>query len=391
MGLFKRGERWGIRYWINGHEYKELVGRYKRQAVRALERRRTEIEDGKFVEPRRRCKLTFSEFAPRFLEWSAQNKRSTFRDKRLVKNLQAHFGPLNLEKISIAEVEAFKTRRLSGDLRFGKNKICPGVSTVNRELACLRRMLNLAVAWGELRASPLTGKLKLAREPEGRVRYLTPDEAGRLVVACAPHLRPLVLLALNTGMRRGEVVGLRWSEVDLSRAVVSLPGERCKSGKGRTIPLNPDALAVLREAQASRLETCPLVFHRRGQPLGNIRTAWQNACRRAGIEDLHFHDLRHCFASALVMRGAPMLAVKDLLGHASLSQTQRYSHLSPESLRSAAEQASLYLKGNPNLAVVAGGGDSVTTTRNKNRNIEQGADDVTSNIQEVAGGGTGVS
>ncbi len=214
---------------------------------------------------------------------------------------------MNLERITVAEVERYKGARLAGSLP-GRT---PSPATINRELACLRKLLNLAVDLTVLVENPLTGKLRMLKEPEGRVRYLKPAEADRLLAECADHIRPVVHLALLTGMRRNELLGLPWSEVDLERGVVRLPGARTKNGRPRLVPLSQEARRVLRGARKEAIESCPLVFHRRGKPLRSIRDGFLEAVKRAGLRDFHFHDTRHSFASALAMRGVSLQAIAE--------------------------------------------------------------------------------
>ncbi|PYM42240.1 MAG: hypothetical protein DME12_08230 [Candidatus Rokuibacteriota bacterium] len=199
-------------------------------------------------------------------------------------------------------------------------------ASINRPLAALRHLLQLAhEEWGVLSAVP---KMRLEKEPQGRIRWLEPDEEVRLLAACAqsrnPELTKIVTIALETGLRKGEMLGLTWDRVDLSRGVIRL--EQTKSGKRREVPMRQvvyDTLASLpgpREGQ---------VFQTR-----SIRTAFENAVVDAKLEDFRLHDTRHHFASWFVMRGGNLQALKEILGHASLTMTQRYAHLSPDHLRS---------------------------------------------------------
>jgi len=203
-------------------------------------------------------------------------------------------------------------------------------ATVNRALALLRHLLRLAhEEWELLNAVP---RIRMEREAEGRLRWLTSEEATRLLDACRKsrneHLTDLVEFALFTGMRRGEVLGLTWERVDRARGVVLL--DVTKSSKRREVPLNSRADAVLAR-RGSR--SSGLVFGIRRWD--RFRSAWENAVERAKLADFHFHDLRHTFASWAVQRGASLQEVKDLLGHHSLAMTLRYGHLAPEHLRTA--------------------------------------------------------
>ena len=205
-------------------------------------------------------------------------------------------------------------------------------ATVNRSLALLRHLLRLArEEWELLDGVP---RIRMEREAEGRLRWLTPEEATRLLSACRDSrnadLTDLVEFALFTGMRRGEVLGLTWERVDRARGVVLLDGTSTKSRRRREVPLNSRADAVLARRGS---KSTGLVFgtHR----WDHFRTAWNLAVERAKLMDFHFHDLRHTFASWAVQRGATLQEVKDLLGHSSLAMVMRYAHLSPEHLRTA--------------------------------------------------------
>jgi integrase len=206
------------------------------------------------------------------------------------------------------------------------NPLPVSAATVNRELALLRHLLVLAEEWGHVGKVP---KFRLEREPEGRLRFLSEEEIARLLAACGssahPELRDAVQLALNTGMRKGEVLGLSWDRVDFARGVILL--EKTKSGRRREVPMNDAADAVLSARTGPREGR---VFSTR-----SVRKAFERAVGEAGLEDFRFHDLRHTAASHLVMRGASLADVRAVLGHTDIKMTMRYAHLSPEHLRSA--------------------------------------------------------
>jgi len=174
-------------------------------------------------------------------------------------------------------------------------------------------------------------KIRLEREPQGRLRWLTPDEARALLEACRAQrparLADLVELALYTGLRQGELLGLTWTAVDRASGVLRV--EVSKSGKRRLVPLNGPADAVLARLGGGE----DLVFGTRSWDA--FRDHWEAAVEAAGLEDLRFHDTRHTFASWAMQRGASLPKLKDLLGHSSLAMVMRYAHLSPEHLRSA--------------------------------------------------------
>jgi integrase len=195
-------------------------------------------------------------------------------------------------------------------------------------LALLRHLLRLAhEEWETLPAVP---RIRLEKEPEGRIRWLgqyAHDEEARLLAACKKSrnhdLVKIVTIALETGLRRGELLGLTWERIDLSRGVIRL--ELTKAGRRREVPM--------RQAVYDVLAGLPGPREGRVWPGGAIRTAFENAVAEAKLDDFHFHDCRHHFASWFVMRGGNLQALQKILGHATLAMTQRYAHLSPDFLR----------------------------------------------------------
>ena len=185
-------------------------------------------------------------------------------------------------------------------------------------------MFNLAVEWGYLQEHQKP-KFKLFSEKDNRKeRILTRDEESKLYKTSALHLRPILTLALHTGMRLGEILGLTWAQVDSEKGLIRV--ERTKSGLSRLIPINS---ALYEELAALRSHSPSSFLFRNAKtekPLTSIKTAFKAACRRAGIVGLRFHDLRHTFASRLVESGADLITVKELLGHSSVKITERYTH-----------------------------------------------------------------
>jgi integrase len=215
-----------------------------------------------------------------------------------------------------------------------------GPSTVRRYLYALQGPLTSAVHYyGWLSANPMA-KVQFPSDPDGRIRYLSPEEQGRLLAACRrsdnPYLYPAVLLALATGGRKNEVMFLRWRDVDLTQGVVRFM--RTKNGERRAVPVAGAALASLRERSVGKQPDL-WVFPRHDglKPIG-IESAWQTAKRRAGLTNFHFHDLRHTAASYLAMSGASLLEIATILGHRNMKMVQRYSHLSTGHLAGVMER-----------------------------------------------------
>jgi integrase len=245
-----------------------------------------------------------------------------------VRYLREAFGEKRLKDISYLDLETYRNRRKATPLANGKPRIN---ATVNREMAALKHMLNKAVEWGLLEVSPFRKGARLTfRENNQRHRYLTEEEIERLLSACSPHLKPIVELALHTGMRKGELLNLKWDQIRDGFIYLI----ETKSGKARQIPLDDRAAQVLKAQQIRNKWKSPYVcIGPDGERLKDVKKGFNAACRRAGIEDFHFHDLRHTFASHLVMKGANLKAVQRLLGHSDSKMTDRYSHLSPDHLK----------------------------------------------------------
>jgi integrase len=208
---------------------------------------------------------------------------------------------------------------------------------VNRYLATLSAAFTFAVKelqW--LETNPVERVRKFG-ESAGRVRYLSDDELARLLSACKesrnPWLHPAVLLALTTGCRQGELMSLRWRQVDFGRRTVLLLDGETKNGSGRVLPLVGDAfdtlarMAKIRDLRDDRVFPVPATGAR---AFGSVRTAWECALQRAEIKDFRWHDLRHTAASYLTMSGVGSLELGKVLGHKTPQMTARYSHLSPE-------------------------------------------------------------
>jgi len=274
--------------------------------------------------------LTFGEMVDKFLaEKQAEGKRSIQDDIERSRRLVGFFGAgAALRSITTRRVAEYRLARLAATSRLGR-PMSP--TTVNREAGLLRSILRMALAWDELDKLPV---VKLARE-EPKERFLTVSEIARLLAACGEsknqRLRAIVVVGLHTGLRKGELLGLRWENVDFARGVIAL-GRNTKSGKGRDVPIDADAdavLAPLRKA-AGGVEAAGRVW---GE-IRDISTAYTWALKRARILDpeVDFHTLRHTFASHYVMRGGSLVKLQAMLGHASVRTTQRYAHLAPDHL-----------------------------------------------------------
>ncbi|MGA2363847.1 MAG: site-specific integrase [Candidatus Aminicenantales bacterium] len=267
--------------------------------------------------------VPFAAFADTFLEtYCRPNKRAPERDEISLVHLKAAFEGKGLTDVTAQDVEGYKATR--------RAEVAPG--TVNRELACLRTLLNKAVEWGKLESSPMA-KVRRFKEPAPRDRFLTKDEAGRLVDEAGPTLKPIIIVALGTGMRRGEIFNLKWKDVDFVLGQISIT--MSKSGKPRKVPMSGAVAAALgavpRRGEFIFLNGDP------GQTVTGISEAFRAACAAAKITGFRFHDCRHTFASRALEAGADLVSVSKILGHSSIAMTAKYLHASGEGQRRAAE------------------------------------------------------
>jgi integrase len=215
-------------------------------------------------------------------------------------------------------------------------KLAEGVSnaTVNRLLEIVRAILRRRVnQWEWIDRAP---QVRMLKEPTRRVRFLTRDEARALVQELPTHLADLAAFSLATGLRRANVTGLQWTQVDLVRRLAWIHPDQAKARKAIAVPLNADAVATLRR-QLGKHATHVFCF--RGKPIHQVSTkAWYQALQRVGIEDFRWHDLRHTWASWHVQNGTPLFALQELGGWESPEMVRRYAHLSAEHLAPYADR-----------------------------------------------------
>lgn len=212
-------------------------------------------------------------------------------------------------------------------------------STVNRFLGVLRAVLNSAVAWRWISYAP---RIRAMREPPRRVRWLTPAEATRLMQCLPVHLVDVVGFSLETGLRKSNVTGLTWSQVDLEARLAWIHADQAKGRQPIGVPLSGKAVEILQRLQGNHPH---YVFTYRGRPIRQVNTkAWRAALRRAGIEGFRWHDLRHTWASWHAQAGTPLHVLQELGAWRSPRMVQVYAHLSTAHLRSYVEKTSLYVE-----------------------------------------------
>jgi len=324
MGLYLKNDNWYIDYYVHGRRKREKIGTSKVLAENVLRKRQVEIAENRYLDIRREHKIRFEELAQTYLElYSKPNKKSYHSDCDLIKTLGKHFNGKYLYEITPILVEKFKSERIK--------EVSP--ATVNRALACLKCMFNRAIDWGKIDTNPII-KVKLFRENNKRLRYLEKEEIVKLLARCNNHLKPIIIVALNTGMRKGEILNLKWHDIDFGRGIIYLLNT--KNGEKREIPMNEQAKTAI--IRVRKHPDSPYIFcNKEGKPYGDIKKTFLTALKKSGIINFRFHDLRHTFASHLVMSGVDLNTVRELMGHKSLEMTLRYSHLSPDHKKRAVD------------------------------------------------------
>ena len=251
--------------------------------------------------------------------------RSTRDRNEYLRFWDEQLGKFTLAEVTAAKIVEVRNKLSAGVTRRGR-KLAP--ASVNRYLSALRHCLSIGVRDFELLDDNPMRKVKQLAEPRGRVRFLSATERDALLRECKAHseaLHLIVVVALSTGARRGEVLGLRWPDVDMQRGMLTF--QQTKNGERRSVPLVNFAAERMREHARVRKIGSDLVFPgSNGKPL-EIGKMFDRAVARAGIADFRFHDLRHTAASALAMSGASLSEIAEVLGHKTLQMVKRYAHL----------------------------------------------------------------
>jgi integrase len=290
------------------------------------------IKDGRYFPPNEAKKHPLGALVDRYLtRLEAKKPHAHPKQKQLLTWWKEQLGDYALANVTPALIAEKRDALLAENIGTRKEPRKRSPATANRYLAALSKALTVAVReWHWLAENPLR-RVQKESEPQGRARFLSDDERKRLLAACGASgtrgLELVVMLALTTGMRRGEIKGLRWPDVDLQRRVAVL--HKTKNSERRAVPLVLRLVELLK-AHVRRVDT-DLVFPqpRKPKPL-DFDKAFAEAVRAAGIADFRFHDLRHTAASYLAMSGATTAEIAAVLGHKTLAMVKRYSHLSEQ-------------------------------------------------------------
>lgn len=297
------------------------------------------IREGRHFKTTEAKKHTLADAIDRYhKEVLVHRKSNTFNQAHYLKYWRQELGAYRMFDVTSALIVEKRNALVGQKNRYGREI---GVTTANRYTQALGHVFTIAMnEWEWIETNPVR-KVSKYKESRGRVRFLDDDERQRLLQACResdnPHLHKIVVLALSTGARKMEVIGLKWQDIDFERKLIVL--HETKNGERRVLPLQGYALSLMQEHAKVKTLGCEYVFpsskvtHDKAagkilyQPI-DIRTAWENALTKAKIEDFRFHDLRHSAASYLAMNGASLAEIAEVLGHKTLQMVKRYAHLS---------------------------------------------------------------
>lgn len=324
MSLYKRGNTWWVRVTApNGTRIRRSTGTQDKKLAQEEYHDRLKVELWQVHKLGDKPKHTWQEAVVRWLE-EKDHKADRLKDKGKLRWLDQYLGDCLLDDISRELIDRIAKAK--------KRKTSP--STAYRYLALIRAILRAARDdWDWVDKIP---RVRLYPEPKKRVRWITEDEAKRLIDELPPHLSLMAAFSLATGLRQSNVTYLRWDQVDLKRAMAWIHADQSKSRKAIAVPLNVDALAILEHQKG---ENPAYVFTYQGKPVDRTSTkAWYAALKRAGIEDFRWHDLRHTWASWHVQRGTSLQELQELGGWATFEMVLRYAHLAADHLQTAASR-----------------------------------------------------
>jgi integrase len=346
MAVFRRGQKWyydlSATISPTGRRIKVVIptARTKAEVLAAEREALRKIHEGVYGKPTQGAMLLRDYVDRNYLPWAKLNKRSWKIDTSRLKPVVDFFGHRKLRDISPFLIESFKSTRLKTAIRY-KTKTKPrSVASVNREFFLLSKIFSRAVIDKEVAQNPCRDVKALSGE-ENRIRYLSLEEEKRLMsvlIGDREHLRNMVILDINTGLRQDELLSLKLRDIDLQRSLLNVC--KSKNGDGRDVPLNNTAHGLLSclVEQARRNDDEYIFTNPQSQTrFTTIKTAWGTACEKAGITNLRFHDLRHTFGTRAIDNGAPLSAVQKIMGHKTIQTTMQYVHATDEGKRRAVQ------------------------------------------------------
>ena len=333
MSLFKRGKTWWVNLFREGIRYQYSTGTTNRnRAKKIADKLKEELNDERFQIVESDPRMTFGELAARFIAGGSVRPHHLYH-LRLLLPFFSEFPVLRI------------TKSLADEFRKARHARNPAIkdATINRDLSVLRHVLYWAVDEQLLAANPLT-RMKMARERRTRRQVLSVAEEAFLLGVAKDHLRAMILIALDTGMRRGEITSQKWEDVDFSQKVLFVTRSKTPEGESREIPLTERLITFLLEARKPE----GLVIDFRGHPVRIVKRSWKSALKNAGIRHVRFHDLRHTFNTRLMEAGVLQEIRMTLMGHSPGARVHAlYTHIELPAKREAIRKLEQWVKEQP--------------------------------------------
>lgn len=315
-----------IEYYFGGQRKRERIGPSKAAAEQRLRDVLKSRAEERFIKKDKNAKVSFDQLSNWYLKLpQIKSKRSYDRDELSLNTIKPFFTGKMVKDLTLNFLEGYRQKRL-GDNSIHKRPVKS--ATVNREMACLRHMLNLAEAEGMIDSIPFKG-LKALKENNVRERILSAEEYERLLSHCPPHTAQVVKMAYHTAMRQGEILNLTWDRIDIKAGVVRLKPEDTKTNEGRMIPLQQEIIEML---EAMPRSITGRVFILEGVPFGEIKRSFTTACKKAGIANFTFHDLRHTCINNWRLQGHDFFRIMAASGHRTLEVFKRYNTVTEDEL-----------------------------------------------------------
>jgi integrase len=329
MAVRRLGKGWQTDFYAHTKRIRKVFP-LKKEAEAYMGRIKASIREDRFLDLKR--EIFLSQLSDWYLSLEDVKRKISFeRDRRSIQKLNNFFGSQPIRHLSASVIAEYQARRM-GEMSYRKKPTRP--ATVNREISCLRTIFNKAILDGKLERNPTRG-VKLLREKNERDRVLSSHEWMRYKAKCPRWYLPIAVAAYRTAMRKSEIVTLARSRVDLKGGFIRLRPEDTKTGAGRSIPIHPELVGVLKRAFKVRPLNCDRAFHRNGKPLGSNDLRWVHevVCERAKIEDFTFHDFRHTCINNWRREGHDYFKIMAASGHKTMSVFKRYNMVDEEELK----------------------------------------------------------
>ena len=338
MNIYRRGKTYWVKFIIDGKLYQySCKTKDKEMAQEIASAIYSDTIRNRFNLPvKYTAEHTFKEVFEEYIKNQSVSLKTVERRKIAAKHFLPVFGNFNINNIAITDLEKYQIKRkieiLNLSKNAGKRESEISFRTANIEIATLYNLFNYCIKKGYIDKNPASGIKKLNELK--RVKTLSDEDINKLIAGATNKLtRDLITFLIYTGCRKGEALNLKWDDVDLQNDVIAV--KETKTKYDRYIPISKPLKELLKGIEKN--QNCLYVFERNGAKLTDFKRSFHTACKNAGLKDLRIHDLRHVFASKMVMNGTSLYITGELLGHRTTQMTKRYSHLVPETLKKAVD------------------------------------------------------